>query len=229
MIYFNLSVVEIRYLKESFVDNECHTDEYGETQPTKGLTYLYSSGLIADDVSEAVNGYVDEPNETLVSLLHNHSDVFTKQVGDWLEKAQLGRYSGSDEFIPIAEKIFDWYYDNDEHPYYGPNDDGLVREIVDELWYNMKYNLVVEVIHVIQNELELGGRYNLDHTKEWTYSEILLLPSSLLERMMWDRTQSPSFEEKYGKNLLTETIQEALDKDKRSIKEIIKLQQEYYG
>jgi hypothetical protein len=87
------------WLRESYVGNECDTDEYGETQPVKGLT------MIAD-LASALENDRDRVNALMV------------QVSEWTRAWDGSRYGGAEELMPLYGQYFDVLWDRGRHPYY---------------------------------------------------------------------------------------------------------------
>lgn len=88
-------------LRAAYVCNECDTDEYGETQPAKGLRHIAWAMEMADDATT---------RDELVSL-----------TAKWLTAIEAGgfaRYAGADELAAILPLVFDMYWLAGETPYY---------------------------------------------------------------------------------------------------------------
>ena len=86
------------FCRESFVDNECGSDEYGETQPAKGMTYI--AGWL-----ESIHPERLDPEAVV-------------EIADWVRScATGGRYDGSAELVPVMERYFDWLWEMGDHPY----------------------------------------------------------------------------------------------------------------
>jgi len=92
--------------RQQEVDNETGTDEYRETQPGKGLTY------IADFFADWAPG---------VDAVYEQMELVKK----WLDAgANLGEaYSGADELVPILNNCFDFIWGKGGHSLYSSIDD----------------------------------------------------------------------------------------------------------
>jgi hypothetical protein len=95
--------------RESFVGNECDTDEYGESQPEKGEAYLARALEIAR-------------HPATIQTLRGLAEKWRSALG--------GRYDGADELRPILEILHDLLWERGEHPYYG--DVAELREFLDD-------------------------------------------------------------------------------------------------
>jgi len=113
---------QVQQFKNAFVDNECDTDEYRWTQPVKGLYMLTHFEEVNKEVGESLEflDYGDEiPNiEEVINALKGSDNKFANSVGEWLESAQFGCYSGSDGLKPLLERLFDSLWASGSHPYY---------------------------------------------------------------------------------------------------------------
>jgi hypothetical protein len=99
------------YCRSSFVENECGSDEYRETQPAKGM------GMIADWTER-----VDVPWEgPMMGLVARWVTVVSEGEG-W--------YAGADELVPVLTIYFDFLWDRGEHPYFEPDE---LREWYEEI------------------------------------------------------------------------------------------------
>lgn len=88
------------FCRESFVENECGSDEYRETQPAKGMgmianwlegihpEYLGSEAL--DEIAAWVSALASEPGSS---------------------------YGGADQLVPVLGRYFDWLWEMGDHPY----------------------------------------------------------------------------------------------------------------
>lgn len=83
------------------VGNECDTDEYRETQPSKGLDYVV-------DFMRDWNPGVDACNEMM------------ELVKKWIDAgANMGEaYSGAAELVPILNGCFDFIWERGGHSLY---------------------------------------------------------------------------------------------------------------
>ena len=100
-------------LRDAFVDNECGSDQYRETQPW--TTFHKLSGL-----------------EHLGS--DNRADLMDL-VQDWISAYIMegcGWYAGANASVPLYEKIFDLLWEQGEHPYY--SEDELPGVLEDGEW-----------------------------------------------------------------------------------------------
>lgn len=99
-----------------FIDNECDTDEYGETQPAKGFNYVA-------DVFNRVN----DPKD---------GDLLAEVLA-WVNAIQTGgRYDGADELVPICGRAFDLLWADGEHPYYNVDEaEELLADYREEMEY----------------------------------------------------------------------------------------------
>jgi hypothetical protein len=79
--------------RERYVGNECDTDEYGETQPAKGLVICAA--------------FLDAPD---------HPEGLLLLVQRWVA-ALGGRYDGADQLEPILNEYHDWLWERGSHPY----------------------------------------------------------------------------------------------------------------
>ena len=100
-------------LRDAYVGNECDTDEYGETQPVKGL------GIIAD-LASRLEGHDDDLN-ALMAL-----------VRTWTTAWNGTRYGGAEELAPICALYFDTLWAAGEHPYES-NEADLAERIADDV------------------------------------------------------------------------------------------------
>lgn len=88
-----------KWSRESYVGNECDTDEYGETQPEKGLGVV--TGLIG-----------------LGAHLQGHRERVVLLAKAWMAAVDpTERYGGADELRPLLELHHDLLWDRGEHPY----------------------------------------------------------------------------------------------------------------
>jgi hypothetical protein len=96
------------YIRDSFVENECDTDEYRETQPVKGMNYYAQLLEMTED------GSPEEQKELIELGLAWHKAM----VDHWGEPGwrSLG-YAGADELRPILTKLFDLMWSQGETPY----------------------------------------------------------------------------------------------------------------
>lgn len=88
------------YCRDSFVGNECGSDEYRETQPAKGFSY------IADWLEGIHPNYLDPEALDLIAL-------WTRALAD----DPGASYGGADELAPVLARYFDYLWENDRHPY----------------------------------------------------------------------------------------------------------------
>lgn len=95
--------------RASEVGNECDTDEYRETQPSKGLSY------IADFMADFAPG-----REAVLEMLN-----LTRQ---WLITSAnvVGAYDGAAELVPILNACFDFMWERGGFSFY------TVEELPDE-------------------------------------------------------------------------------------------------
>lgn len=90
-----------RWLRDNFVGNECDSDEYGETQPAKGLGMIGDYVLLISEDREKI--------EHLVELMSNWLNVV-------LDSA-FARYGGAEQLEPILRLYFDALWEINRHPY----------------------------------------------------------------------------------------------------------------
>lgn len=111
---------EVASLKSDFIGNECGTDEYRETQPTKGIHMVAQAFSILEDnwfknrFDSRLKGSLEETKETYYRLL----ELFKKWVvctGTW--------YDGDEELEPVLDVVFDILWANGEHPYEDSTED----------------------------------------------------------------------------------------------------------
>ena len=88
------------YCRDSFVGNECDSDEYGETQPAKGF------GYIADWLESIHPEHLDPEALDEIAL-------WTRALAD----DPGARYGGADELRPVLARYFDHLWDAGRHPY----------------------------------------------------------------------------------------------------------------
>lgn len=97
MTFKDLDKETIDWLREDFVGNECDTDEYRETQPSKGL------GMVSEY-------FFDMPADT---------DMIQLTIA-WLNTLAVpydDPYTGSEELKPILVKCFNRCVELNMHPY----------------------------------------------------------------------------------------------------------------
>lgn len=120
-MYDNFTPDEIQELKDQFLDNECCTDQYRETQPVSGLHHCME--VLPQPVCEIINRHIDnldnidDIEQLAIDISRASQDPIALMVVDWLCEAKFGGYYGSDELYPLLEKVFDCYVEQGEHPY----------------------------------------------------------------------------------------------------------------
>jgi len=87
-------------LMSQFLDNECGSDEYGETAPWKTFDLL----------SRCECFVWGDQFKALMLLASTWLSAF--------EREGCVRYAGLDEAVPLYEMIFNILWSNKEHPYY---------------------------------------------------------------------------------------------------------------
>jgi hypothetical protein len=90
------------YMKQSQVDNECGTDEYGETQPMKGVAMI----------SEEMQQHEEFSKEAL---------DLARLLGRWLqawEEEGETRYAGAEALVPALEAVFDYRWERGYYSIY---------------------------------------------------------------------------------------------------------------
>lgn len=99
-------------MREREIANECDTDEYRETQPSKGLSFI----------SEFMRDWT--PGIDACYLMFD----LTKK---WLAAgANMGEaYSGAAEYVPIVELYFDWVWEQGGFSIYSE-----INELPDNTW-----------------------------------------------------------------------------------------------
>lgn len=99
--YSKFTKDQIEDLRASYVDNECHTDEYHETQPQKGIQHINRAVKLLKE---------GEGNDERIAKLLRLQGDWTAAIGnDW--------YSGSDELEPALRMVFDVLMEKGLHPY----------------------------------------------------------------------------------------------------------------
>lgn len=88
------------YAREQFVGNECDSDEYGETQPAKGFSY------IADWFESLRPNY---PEEDVLREIITWVEALADEPG--------GRYAGAEQLQPVLARYFDFLMESGQHPY----------------------------------------------------------------------------------------------------------------
>lgn len=102
------------YAKDLFVGNECGTDEYRETQPEKGLSYIARWA----EVRDTVLGYSSYGDLETLTLIRNWLAAIVQIHGeDHSYDSWSYAYAGAPELEPVLAAVFDTLWDNDEHPY----------------------------------------------------------------------------------------------------------------
>ena len=123
-MYDNFTPEEIQELKDQFVQNECETDQYRETQPVSGLYRCME--VLPQSVCDIINKYIgglfdgmqfDGIEQMMFEIGSASQEPIVLEVLDWISEARFGGYNGSDELYPILEKVFDSYVSRGEHPY----------------------------------------------------------------------------------------------------------------
>jgi len=94
--------------RADYVDNECYSDEYRETQPAKGIRHALKA--IADATIEE--------RSKLDDLMR-----------DWLHAWALGEednsYAGAEELDPLLKLVHDILWEHGTHPYYDTEEELL--------------------------------------------------------------------------------------------------------
>lgn len=110
MSYTKYTAEQIAALRQSYIDNECGSDEYRETQPAKGLGFIARGAeLLADQ----------DNYEKLYEL--------TELAAKWLaSRPNKTAYQGNELLEPVLALVFDAYWAAGENPY------GLSEEDMDE-------------------------------------------------------------------------------------------------
>tara|TARA_B100000424_G_scaffold95905_2_gene72081 strand:- start:8984 stop:9331 length:348 start_codon:yes stop_codon:yes gene_type:complete len=98
-------------LRDAFVDNECGSDQYRETQPWVTFHRLSAFEDIGPD-NRAV----------LMRLVQAWVIAYNSEGCSW--------YAGAEDCIPLYEKIFDLLWEQGEHPYYSEEE---LPEILQQL------------------------------------------------------------------------------------------------
>jgi len=96
--------------RRDYVDNECYSDEYRETQPEKGIRHTLN----------ALNHATVAERNKLINLMLNWLSAYASDEDD--------SYAGNKELDPLLELVHDILWEHDEHPYY---DD--VKELFESL------------------------------------------------------------------------------------------------
>jgi hypothetical protein len=104
------------WAREQFIGNECGTDEYRETQPSKGL------GMIAMFMMDLAPG--QEACEQMIELTRK-----------WLNAVDTKEwwYSGAEELEPIMDLVFDFEWHKGNHPYHRNWEDYIDEQTIE--WY----------------------------------------------------------------------------------------------
>ena len=107
------SVKAVGQLKEDFVGNECGSDEYRETQPTKGIEMTSRAFRILEDrwTDSRLNndGKGNADVRFQYGTLQRLFKTWVAATGTW--------YDGCEELVPVLEIVFDVLWSNNEHPY----------------------------------------------------------------------------------------------------------------
>jgi hypothetical protein len=98
----------VEWMKDSFVSNECGTDEYRETQPAKGLGYVYEAASCNEGTGGDEGRALDR---TLLTLTETWIKAMLKGEGS--------PYAGSEACEPLMAFVFDQLWANHQHPYTG--------------------------------------------------------------------------------------------------------------
>ena len=100
-----------KLLKDAFVDNECGSDQYRETQPW--ATFHKLAGF----------EHLDSDNRAvLMDLVQDWINAYIVEGCSW--------YAGAACAVPLYEKIFDLLWEQGEHPYYSEEE---LPEIIEEM------------------------------------------------------------------------------------------------
>jgi len=109
-MYENLTEAQINDLKESYIANECHSDEYRETQPFKGVRHIASAIEMLENDADA---------RKAAELLNIASNWCLEVTGDG------DGYAGADSLEKVLEKVFDVFKEHEEHPYFDDREELL--------------------------------------------------------------------------------------------------------
>jgi len=94
-----------QWARQAFIDNECGSDEYRESQPWKLLAYIGEvAPILQDDRYEAGGGDRSRRRRFLDDV-----KTWVAACGTW--------YEGCDEAVPVCETVFDILWEEGRHPY----------------------------------------------------------------------------------------------------------------
>lgn len=93
------------YSCKCFVDNECDSDEYRETQPAKGLQMI----------SELFDALADE-SKWHEAMTHLAAWTNVLATADFNAPPHYS-YAGADELRPLLTMYHEILWDNNQHPY----------------------------------------------------------------------------------------------------------------
>ena len=136
------STSQLEHLENLFIENECDTDEYRESQPIKGLNYIAEMTGI-ESIRKTIDKYIAEKNhldeesknqliddlKNLPYIKCNWERGILDQTIVWLEN-YTGGYSSSNNLKPLMRNLFDHYVLSNMHPY-GFTEEEL-KEIIEE-------------------------------------------------------------------------------------------------
>jgi len=98
--------------REDYVDNECGSDEYRETQPEKGLHHIANAiKVLSYDADD------DPRREQIIDGTITWLQAYAKGDPKAGWSPPYGAYSGNEELGPILEMVHDILWEHDEHPY----------------------------------------------------------------------------------------------------------------
>jgi hypothetical protein len=118
---------QVQYLKECFVENECCSDEYRETQPQKGLRYVASLCRLLDvawvESDPRWADVVRMIKDWTTALLED--DIYPGAKEKFAPGHGWPWYAGAKQLEPLLEMYFDYSWAVGEHPYDGDDTDAM--------------------------------------------------------------------------------------------------------
>lgn len=134
------------YMRSAFVDNECGTDEYRESQPEKGLAYIGElfillragnrdpkqpilNNTFSTDVE--IETHVLDLTQKWLAAMHKGYSEGEAYEGGWFV------YAGNEELVPILQLYFDLVWLERRHPYAAPDEEDLLEYFMGE-WHFWK-------------------------------------------------------------------------------------------
>jgi hypothetical protein len=98
------------HARDDFVGNECGTDEYRETQPWKGFTFIA-------DVLDDGGTMLWEDQLALLKEVRAWLDAIITTTENPNAEPWEHAYAGAQELEPVLTRIFNHCWQNNYHPY----------------------------------------------------------------------------------------------------------------